>query len=269
MTKIIVDGNYVLHKSFSVFRSFTYKGKFTGTSYGILRDIFLLSEKFNSNDIHIAWDSRSFRKDMSSQYKSTRHIDPKNNPYDSWSDVFELLKACGFHQYKEEGYEADDIIYTLSRGNDKNVIYTKDRDMFQCLSENTSIIRSLKEEVYTIDSFEQEYQFPFSPESFVFYKSVVGDGSDNIKGISRFPKKELISFIKKESIKEKWMEILIENHSTIDDNKKIFVLHNVEIKNPIKTEKNLIKLEELKNNLGIFKLFQTKGSEICGLKKNE
>jgi DNA polymerase-1 len=269
MTKIIIDGNYALHKSFSVFRTFTYKGKFTGTSYGILRDIFLLAEKFNSNDIHITWDSRSFRKELSVDYKSTRNIDPKNNPYDSWEDVFELLKACGFNQYKEEGYEADDLIYTLSKGEGDKIIYTKDRDMFQCLSENTSVIRSLKEEPYTINSFSEEYGFNFSAKDFIFYKSVIGDGSDNIKGIGRFPKKELVSFIKKESIKDKWMEMLIDNHSLLEKNKEIFILHEVQIKNPIKTEKDLVKLNELKNKLGIFKLFETKGANICGLKKNE
>ena len=84
MIKIIIDGNFCLHKSFSTFRNFFHKGIFTGTCYGILRDILLLVERFDTNDINVCWDSRSFRKDLSSDYKETRVKDPKNNPYDSW-----------------------------------------------------------------------------------------------------------------------------------------------------------------------------------------
>lgn len=264
MIKIIVDGNFVLHKSFSTFRSFYHKGIFTGTVYGVLRDVLFLADKFSSSDIHVCWDSRSFRKDLSTDYKATRSIDPKNNPYDSWDDVYNLLGACGIKQYKEEGFEADDIIYSLSKGPGEKVIYTKDRDMFQCLSENTSVLRSLKENPYTLESFEAEYGFPFSPKDFVFYKSVVGDGSDNIKGISRFPKSELVSFIKKQSVSEKWMEVLIDNHVLLEKNKNIFELHETSIQ-PVPIEANKELLESIKERLGITKLFTSNGAKVLGI----
>jgi len=264
MIKIIIDGNFCLHKSFSTFRSFFHKGIFTGTCYGILRDILLLAERFDTNDINVCWDSRSFRKDLSSDYKATRIKDPKNNPYDSYEEVYNLLAACGIKQYKEEGFEADDLIYTLSLSDTQNVIYTRDRDMFQCLSANTSVLRSLKEEPYTLQSFQEEYDFPFTAKDFVFYKSVVGDGSDNIKGIMRFPKAELVSFIKSQPISERAMDLLVDNHTLLSQNKEIFELKKV-VLSESKVQIDMELLVQLRERLGINKLFTTKGSKTLGI----
>lgn len=70
--QIIIDGNFSLHKNFHVFKKFQKNGLFTGTVYGLLKDVIALSKGFNTKDIHVTWDSRSFRKDINSDYKANR-----------------------------------------------------------------------------------------------------------------------------------------------------------------------------------------------------
>lgn len=226
--QIIVDGNFCLHKNFHVFKNFQKDGLFTGTVYGLLKDVISLSKRFNTRDIHVTWDSRSFRKDLSSDYKANRKIEGEINAYTNQAMVFESLRYVGIKQYKQDELESDDLINLLAKSftsaNMKNVVYTKDRDLLQTLSSHTSVIKDISGSEYTIDDFEVEYGFPFSVDNFVLWKSVLGDGSDNIKGIPRFRKADLVEFIRTGTTKEKSLTALRENHNLIESNKKLVTL---------------------------------------------
>jgi 5'-3' exonuclease len=234
MKTIIIDGNYVLHKNFYVFKNFKHGELLTGTTFGFIKDIMKLNEKFNSNDIHVTWDSRSFRKDLNSNYKANRVRDPENNPYQDFDLVIQTLDSLGIKQYKVPEMESDDLIYTLSKKFQDVLIYSRDKDLFQCINDNVSIITNIDEEVIVgLNNFEEMYGFPFNRDNFVLYKSVVGDGSDNVKGIPRFRKKDIVEYINTGSTKEKSLQILQENYQLIEDNKKMFELVNLENLQPI------------------------------------
>jgi 5'-3' exonuclease len=245
MKTIIIDGNYVLHKNFYVFKNFKYGELMTGTTFGFVKDVLKLYEKFNTNDIHVTWDSRSFRKDLNSDYKANRVRDPENNPYQNFDLVTDSLDAIGINQYKIPEMESDDLIYTLSKKFEDVIIYSRDKDLFQCIKQNVSIITDLDKDVIVgISNFEEMYGFPFSRDNFVLYKSVVGDGSDNVKGIPRFRKKDIVEFINTGKMKEKPLLVLNENLSLIEKNKKMFELVNLDKIDPMfntKYDENKIK----------------------------
>ena len=225
MKTIIIDGNYVLHKNFYVFKNFKYEELMTGTTFGFIKDLMKLNEKFDSNDIHVTWDSRSFRKDLNSDYKANRVRDPENNPYQDFDLVIEAIDSIGIKQYKVPEMEGDDLIYTLSKKFEDVIIYSRDKDLFQCINDRVSIITNIDENVIVgLNNFQEMYGFPFNRDSFVLYKSVVGDGSDNVKGIPRFRKKDIIEYINTGTTKEKSLQVLQENSQLIENNKKMFEL---------------------------------------------
>lgn len=235
MKTIIIDGNYVLHKNFYVFKNFTKNNLMTGTTYGFLKDILKLSEKFHTNDFHVTWDSRSFRKDLSTDYKANRVHDPENNPYKDHDLVIDALDAIGVNQYKVPEMESDDLIYSLSKKFDDVIIYSRDKDLYQCISNTVSVITELdKDTIIGLNNFEELYGFPFNRDNFVLYKCVVGDGSDNVKGIPRFRKKDIVEYINTGKTKDKSLQILNENTDLIEKNKKMFQLVDVPELKPIK-----------------------------------
>ena len=233
MKTIIIDGNYVLHKNFYVFKNFKNENYMTGTTYGFIKDILKLNQRFNSNDIHITWDSKSFRKEINSDYKSNRVRDPENNPYQDFALVQEAIDSVGIKQYKIPEMEGDDLIYSLSKRFNDVIIYSRDKDLLQCISNNVKVLSDIDGELIDENEFEKQYGFKFSRDNFVLYKCVVGDGSDNVKGIYRFRKKDIVEYINTGTMKPKSLEIFLQNQELINNNKKMFELVNVEKLDPI------------------------------------
>lgn len=258
--RLIIDGNYVLHKSFHIFRNFRTKGgEFTGTAYGVVRDVLNLVQRYESNDVHIAWDSRSFRKGFAEEYKAQRVREEGSNPYENINLVHDLIDAIGWAQYKIDDMESDDICYSLTLDGKDSIIYSKDKDLHQALRSNVSIIKSPKEPEYTLESFEKEYGFPFNRDNFIFYKCIVGDGSDNIKGIARFPKKEIIASFSG-NMKSKYKQIIEENAEMVKRNNFLFTLvdiKNLYIKEIIKP--NADRIRKIRERTGLNSIFGMKG----------
>lgn len=246
MKTIIIDGNYVLHKNFYIFKNFRNENYMTGTSFGFVKDILKLNQRFNTNDIHVTWDSKSFRKDINSDYKSNRVRDPENNPYQDFDLVQQTLDSLGIKQYKVPEMESDDLIYTLSCKFNDVIIYSRDKDLLQCISDNVKILSDIDGELIGSEEFEKLYGFKFTRDNFVLYKCVVGDGSDNVKGIPRFRKKDIIEFINTGAMKSKSFEIFNQNKELISNNKKMFELVNLDKLNPIfETQYNIDKITQI------------------------
>jgi 5'-3' exonuclease len=255
---IIIDGNYSLHKNFHVFRHFRKGDLFTGTLFGMLRDISIFKDKYNveNDEIHVTWDSRSFRKDIMEGYKANRVIEEGHNAYSDYDLVIETLQALGIHQYRSEGYESDDLIYTLALSlPGKKIIFSKDRDLLQCLSHETFLLFSFKDPEYGIESFQEQYGFKFSRDNFVLWKSIVGDSSDNVKGISRFPKKDAVALLNGGIVSPRAKSMLAENASTVEKNKEVFYLKEVSDPGHFFSERNEELLSALREKTGIKNLF--------------
>lgn len=265
---ILIDGSWCLHRAFHVFRQFEYGGTKTGTIYGLIRDVMLLAERFQTDDIHVAWDSRSFRKDLNENYKANRVREEGDSPYDNIDIVMEALSYAGIPSYQQEGYEADDIIFTLTRAikdDEKAVIFASDKDLYQCLKPNVKVLRGHKDELYGLENFEEEFGFPFSIENYILYKSVVGDGSDNIKGIHRFPKKELRAYLNGEEMNARGKKLFEEGQDIIESNTEIFELHDLNITFSERPRISKQGIEKIKTLYGVKQLWTHEGSYALGI----
>ena len=133
------------------------------------------------------------KKELYKEYKGNR--EHKVSVYDQLPALIYYLKNINnIHILFNPKAEADDLIYTLSLSKDeKNIIYSTDNDLFQCLNANTAI--NTGKEYITIDnlySYEKYVKtfFCIPPERIVLYRAIVGDQSDNIKPcVPRFPHK--------------------------------------------------------------------------------
>ena len=193
--RLLVDGNYLLHKNFHTFKNFKVGELFTGTTYGLLRDVHKYASAHNTKHVVVTWDARSFRKDLASEYKSQRSIDTtKLHPYSSVELVHESCAAFGFEQYKVDGYE----------------------------SESTSVYLVRKKQLFTTSNFENTYGFPFSEDSYVTYKCLVGDKSDNVKGVPRVKKSTVY-----EALRNPNHEVLVQNEELLNKNRELFKLRYV------------------------------------------
>lgn len=179
----------------------------TGDIYGVLKEVLRISMNFPYAGIVLCVDDKiSYRKTLASEYKSQRESHPE-----VYAKLPEILTASQLlpHVYAAwaSGYEADDLIFSLSRlggkestqGNPLRVyIYSKDKDLYQCVNDFVTCFSaiektSLKKQIipaYIEDSFE------VSPERLPFLRAIEGDSSDNLKrAYPRFPKKLIVKLV--------------------------------------------------------------------------
>lgn len=135
MKLLVIDGNSILNRAFYGIKLLTTKdGRFTNGIYGFLNILLKLKEQCEPDSVAIAFDLKAptFRHKMYDGYKAGR----KGMPPELAAQMpvlKELLKELGYKTVECEGYEADDILGTLSRSGkegDKCFIATGDRDSF-------------------------------------------------------------------------------------------------------------------------------------------
>lgn len=114
--------------------------------------------------------------------------------------IKQLIAAYGIASYELEGYEADDIIATLSKkAKEKKMpvtIVSSDKDMLQLADENTVIFSPYKDEGVTYDYQEVVNRFGVEPKSIVDIVALMGDGVDNIPGVPGIGEKTAVELIK-------------------------------------------------------------------------
>ena len=148
---------------------------------------FLVLDLMSGNDVVVAFDSRSFRKDLSKDYKAGR---PGNLAvYSQLETLYEFLPRCGISCYKKEGYEADDLIYNIVNQNkDKYIsleIFGDDYDLTHNVDEKKVKFGAITSQVNSIHcgnfstSIIKGEVIKFNTIS--AYKVFCGDKSDVIK----------------------------------------------------------------------------------------
>lgn len=191
------------------------------------------------------------KKELYKEYKGNR--EHKVSVYDQLpSLVYYLKNINNISILFNPKIEADDLIYTLSQNdNGKNIIYSTDNDLFQCLNQNTVINTGKEyitlENLYTYEKYVKKF-FCINPERIVLYRAIVGDSSDNLKPcVQRFPHK-LASLIAK--------NINYNGNScpNLDDIKECISLIDLKESEKKQIEKLINGYEAFKNNFEIMKL---------------
>lgn len=202
MTLLVVDGNSIVNRAFYGVRPLTTKdGRFTNAVYGFLTMLEKIKSETNPDAVAIAFDLKSptFRHKAYSGYKAQRKGMP-NELAQQMEPLKEMLRALGYTLVTCEGFEADDILGTLSKAcedrGDRCFLATGDRDSLQLVSELTTVdLASNKQNIiYTPEKIMEDYGV--TPKELIEVKAIQGDSSDNIPGVAGIGPKgasELIS----------------------------------------------------------------------------
>ncbi|HZK57149.1 MAG TPA: DNA polymerase I [Clostridia bacterium] len=216
---IIIDGNSLVNRAFYALPPLsTTDGMQTNAIYGFLTMLFRVMEDYNPDYIGIAFDKKAptFRHKEFTDYKAGRK---KMAPelFAQIEPLKEILDAFNIYRIELEGFEADDLIGTLSEYCDnkgiETLIVTGDKDAFQLATDRTKVLFTKRGitnlEIYDGKRVFEEYEV--TPEQFIDLKGLMGDKSDNIPGIPGVGEKTAVKLLKQfESI-----ENLIQNTEKI------------------------------------------------------
>lgn len=206
MKLMILDGNSIVNRAFYGIRPLTTKdGTPTNAVYGFLNILNKLTEEEAPDYLTVAFDiSRiTFRNEKYGLYKAQRSGMPDELRI-QMPILKEVLTALNIPYLELEGYEADDIIGTVSRlCNEQNIeckIATGDRDDLQLASELTTVklvvTKGGRTETTDYNSDKVMEEYGITPTEFIDLKGLMGDASDNIPGVKGIGKVTALNLIK-------------------------------------------------------------------------
>lgn len=202
---VLIDGSSLAFRAFySILDLERFKnrsGLHTNALYSFNRMLDNVLQQFEPTHVLVAFDKseRTFRTEKYAEYKGGRQKTPSE--FKEQMPYFRvLLDAYGIKHYDVLGYEADDIIGTLSNQADEDdqvVVISGDKDLIQLASENTTVYvtrRGVSDlEPYTPAVIREKYDI--TPEQIIDMKGLMGDSSDNYPGITRIGEKTALKLL--------------------------------------------------------------------------
>jgi DNA polymerase-1 len=195
MTKrlLLIDGHSMAYRAFFALPAenfTTAQGQHTNAIYGFATMLISLLKDEKPTHVAVAFDvsRKTFRTDIFPDYKANRAKTP-DEFRSQMSYLNELVKGFGITQFALEGYEADDIIATITKQAEREgaevLICTGDRDSFQLVSQKTTVLypkRGVSELArMTPDAVQEKYGM--SPDQYPDFAALRGDPSDNLPSI--------------------------------------------------------------------------------------
>lgn len=221
MKLLVIDGNSILNRAFYGVRMLTTKdGKFTNGIFGFMNILLGMLEEYKPDSVAVAFDVKSptFRHEMYDAYKGTRKPAP-SELIEQFPTLKELLGYLGFTVVEKPGYEADDILGTLSAACGKDdfcYIATGDRDSLQLVRDNVNVLLATtkmgKSTTVKFDTDKIKEVYGVTPEQLIDIKAIQGDTSDNIPGVAGIGEKGAAELIQKFGS----IENIYENLSDLD-----------------------------------------------------
>lgn len=201
---LILDSNSLMNRAFYALPPLTNSdGVNTNAIYGFMNMFFKMKEEIKPDTVIAAFDLKAptFRHKEYSDYKAGRKKMPPELA-EQFPIIKELFKLMGIKVFEIEGFEADDIIGTVSNFAEKNdtevFVVTGDKDALQLASDNTNVVITKKgvteTAVYDRKSFIDEFEV--TPTQFIDVKGLMGDKSDNIPGVPGVGEKTAFKLIK-------------------------------------------------------------------------
>lgn len=206
---LIIDSHALLYRSFHALPPLTTKkGEQTGAVYGFLLTLFKAIKDLNPDYIVACFDvsAPTFRHKKYKEYKAKRPKMPEELSQQI-PKTKEVLKSFDIPIFEKQGFEADDLIATISKKAPKEQVYppletyilSGDLDTLQLVNKNTKVYtlgRGIKE--FVIYNKEKVIsRFGVLPEQMIDFKALTGDPSDNIPGVSGIGKKTASELLNK------------------------------------------------------------------------
>ena len=222
-TIIVIDGNSLLHRAFYAIPMLSNKkGIYTNAVYGFLNMLFKLINDYKPYSLAVAFDKKAptFRHIAYKEYKATRQKAPEEL-VPQFELIRETLIQLDIITYELDGYEADDILGTISKvvgqADQHVLLVTGDKDALQLVSEYTTVLLTQKgiSVVHRFDESELMKEYGLTPLQFIDMKGLMGDTSDNIPGVPGIGPKTAIKLLKEFNT----LENVLDNIENIQGNK--------------------------------------------------
>ncbi len=266
---VLIDGNSIMNRAFYGIMGSkmltTRDGKYTNAVYGFLAILFKLIEDINPKYMAVAFDLKAptARHKLYEGYKANRKGMP-DELAEQMPLIKEILRAMNIDIVEKEGYEADDVLGTLSRYGEKQglhvTILSGDRDTFQLATDNVTIriprTKGGKTETDLFDRNKILETYGIEPKQLIEVKGLQGDSSDNIPGVPGIGEKTALSLIQKygsienlyDKIEKDEDDLKGKQREKIKDNKELAelskTLGTINLEVPIEDTLEQFKVEE-------------------------
>lgn len=278
---VLVDGNSIMNRAFyGIMGSkmlMTEDGTYTNAVYGFLAILFKILDDLSPEYIAVSFDLKTptARHKMYEGYKATRHGMP-DELASQMPIIKEILQAMHITIIEKEGYEADDVLGTLSKRAEKEgievTILSGDRDTFQLTSDHITVriprTKMGKTEVEDFDRAKIIETYGIEPIQLIEVKGLMGDSSDNIPGVPGIGEKTALSLIKEygsidhlyEQIeKEEATSVKGKTKEKLTENKELAILSRtlgtINLEVPIEETIDSMKVKEWDKNI-VLQIFQ-------------
>jgi len=229
---LILDGNALIHRSFHALppTMTTKNGEMVNAVYGFTTVLLKAIREFRPEYVVLTLDRKAptFRHEQYQEYKAKR-VKAPDELYAQIGRVKAVAEAFDIPIFEKDGFEADDLIGTISRlvdGKIEKIIVTGDMDTLQLINEHTKIYgmsHGLTDSVI-YDAGALKAKFNLTPEQMIEYKALRGDPSDNIPGVRGIGEKGALALLEdfktldgiyknitSEKIKERTRGLLLEH----------------------------------------------------------
>lgn len=238
---VLIDGNSIMNRAFYGImgnKMLSNNGVHTNAVYGFLAILFKLIEDKNPEYMVVAFDLKAptARHKMYEGYKANRHGMP-DELAEQMPIIKEVLRAMNIDIVEMEGYEADDVLGTLSRYGEKQgldvTILSGDRDTFQLATDKVTIriprtkAGKTETEEYNEDKIKEVYGL--EPKQLIEVKGLQGDTSDNIPGVPGIGEKTALSLIQKYGTIEKLYNLIEKGEDDLKGKQREKIVENKEL----------------------------------------
>ncbi|MGM0498578.1 MAG: DNA polymerase I [Bacillota bacterium] len=228
-TLFLLDGHSLTHRAFYALPLLTNDdGEYTNAVFGFIRMLFSLNDEWNPDRMIITFDKKAptFRHEEYADYKGNRKKMPEElvPQIPLLQQTIEKLKIP---MMSKEGYEADDLLGTLSKEAEKDgykvYIVTGDRDALQLVSKDVNVLYTRKgiSDLVKFDLDKVMEKYELTPEKLIDRKGLMGDSSDNIPGVPGIGKKTALKLLKEFGT----MEEILANIDKVSGKKRKENLH--------------------------------------------
>ena len=183
----LIDGSSYIFRAYYGVRAdlSTSEGFPTNAVYGFATMLLKFLREYEPRYLGMVFDSKGevFRNEIYPEYKANRDEAPESLKL-QFPKIFELVQAFSIPMLAMEGYEADDIIGTIASAQEaqKVVLVTGDKDFCQLVSENVTLVDTMRERTTGVGEVREKYGI--KPGQMIDFFALVGDKVDNVPGVS-------------------------------------------------------------------------------------
>lgn len=187
MNTLLIDTSYLIYRSYFAYPHLAAHGKHTGAIYGFIKTVMSLTKEYHIERLVFALDlpGKTWRHEAYTEYKAGRP-EMDDAMRQQIPVIIDWARSITPYVFSQTGYEADDMIASALSHDEDSLFYvvSSDRDLYQLLThENILFLKGKKGGHLEYAHKDFVAEFGIEPDQYVDYKALVGDGSDNIKGV--------------------------------------------------------------------------------------